>query len=84
MLSTTNSRSANGTLTASPPHVSVEPGVFDWPLADQAEEFLRRRIADFVQRNRFAGALAERMSKETATDFFEWVDHLDAGWRSGL
>ena len=76
MLSATNPRSANRVLTAAAPHASVEPGVFDWPLAEQAEEFLRQRIAGFLLANRCAATLAQRMSQETATDFFEWVDHL--------
>ena len=49
---------------------------FDWPLAYEAEQFLRQRIEHFLQLNSFAGGLAERMRRESATDFFEWVDHL--------
>jgi hypothetical protein len=49
---------------------------FDWPLAFEAETFLRRRIDDFLGRNSFAQQLAERMRAETGTDFFEWTDHL--------
>lgn len=53
-----------------------EPSSFDWPLADEAEKFLRRRLGDFLAQNRFARRLAERMRDETGTDFFEWIDHL--------
>jgi len=49
---------------------------FDWPLAEDAETLLRRHIGAFVNRNTFARGLAQRMRDETATDLFEWVDHL--------
>ncbi|HEY3862403.1 MAG TPA: hypothetical protein VGO59_10985 [Verrucomicrobiae bacterium] len=49
---------------------------FDWPLALDAENFLRERIDAFLQRNSFARHLAGRMRDETGTDFFEWADHL--------
>ena len=49
---------------------------FDWPLAFEAEKFLRQRIASFLERNSFARQLAGRMRQETGTDFFEWIDHL--------
>jgi hypothetical protein len=59
--------------TTSSPHA---PLPFDWPLADEAEQFLRERIEHFLKRNTFARQLADRMRDETGTDFFEWVDHL--------
>jgi len=49
---------------------------FDWPLAYEAEKFLRQRIAAFLEQNAFARKLAARMVHETGTDFFEWVDYL--------
>src|SRR5580658_1562581 len=49
---------------------------FDWPLAFDAEKFLRQRMASFLERNCFARQLAGRMRQETGTDFFEWIDHL--------
>ncbi len=52
------------------------PKQFDWPLAYDAEKFLTQRISAFLERNRFAHALADRMRRETGTDFFEWIDHL--------
>jgi hypothetical protein len=55
---------------------SQGPLPFDWPLANEAEQFLRRRISLFLKRNTFARRLADRMRDETGTDFFEWVDHL--------
>src|SRR6266478_1436456 len=49
---------------------------FDWPLANEAEIFLRNHMEAFLARNSFAQRLAERMREESATDFFEWMDHL--------
>jgi hypothetical protein len=52
------------------------PQTFDWPLANDAEAFLRGQIAVFQERNAAARRLAERMQAETGTDFFEWTDHI--------
>ena len=52
---------------------------FDWPLANQAELLLRRMMGRFLQKNSFARALSEQMRLETATDFFEWIDHFCVG-----
>ncbi|MEI8040581.1 MAG: hypothetical protein WCL11_04175 [Verrucomicrobiota bacterium] len=62
----------------SKPPARSEPSVrtFDWPLANEAESFLRRQVAAFHGRNTFARELAQRMGAETGTDFFEWTDHL--------
>jgi hypothetical protein len=49
---------------------------FDWPLAFDAENFLREKIEFFLEQNSFARNLAIRMREETGTDFFEWVDHF--------
>jgi hypothetical protein len=49
---------------------------FDWPLAYEAEAWLGLLIASFLERNAVARRLAGRMSEETGTDFYEWVDHL--------
>jgi len=49
---------------------------FDWPLAYEAEAFLRQRLESFLGLNGFARELARRMRDETGSDFFEWVDHL--------
>lgn len=49
---------------------------FDWPLADEAEKFLRGCIQSFLDSNCVARVLAERMRDETGTDIFEWTDHL--------
>jgi hypothetical protein len=62
----------------------VAPGpeasrAFDWPVANDAEQFLRERVASFLKSNLFAHRLAEGMRAETATDLFEWIDHLVLG-----
>jgi hypothetical protein len=62
--------------TASPRASRPGPLPFDWPLAHEAEQFLRERIARFLKRNTFARELARRMRDETGTDIFEWTDHL--------
>jgi hypothetical protein len=49
---------------------------FDWPLAFEAENFLRHNVGAFLDRNGFARLLAGRMRDETGTDFFEWIDHM--------
>jgi hypothetical protein len=61
---------------ASTPSAASTPLPFDWPLTNEAERFLRQRIENFLERNTFACRLADRMSDDTGTDFFEWVDHL--------
>lgn len=55
---------------------SHSASAFDWPLAHDAEAFLRQRISAFLERNSSARHLAERMRDDTGTDLFEWVDHL--------
>ena len=55
---------------------SAPPGSFDWPLANEAEGFLRHSVETFLNGNSFGRQLAERMLHETGTDFFEWIDHL--------
>jgi hypothetical protein len=65
---------ANGAASRALPAGS--PRRFDWPLAHEAERLLRRHLDAFLGKNGFARRLAERMEKETGTDFFEWVDHL--------
>ncbi len=59
------------------PHLHGETDQFDWPLAFDAENLLRQRVKLFLQHNRFASQLAQRMRQETGTDFFEWIDHIE-------
>jgi hypothetical protein len=53
-----------------------DPRRFDWPLAYEAEKLIREYVAGFLASNGFARRLADRMRDETATDFFEWIDHM--------
>jgi hypothetical protein len=62
--------------SALPPAAAAERAHFDWPLAEPAEKRLRQYVSDFLEQNAFARNLARRLREETATDFFEWVDHL--------
>jgi len=56
-----------------------QPNEFDWPLAYDAEEQLRRFVVAFLDRCPFASRLANAMRDRTGTDFFEWVDHFSVG-----
>jgi len=78
MQSPIKQRSSTRILTTETPHVPG-PANFDWPLANTAEDLLRKHISAFLDRNGFARVLAERMKNETGTDMFEWVDHLVLG-----
>jgi len=49
---------------------------FDWPLCYEAEDFVLDQLKAFLERNRFATQLAERMRRETGTLLLDWVDHL--------
>jgi hypothetical protein len=68
-------------LTAPTPHETApaEAPAFDWPLAQAAEDVLRRHVDAFLEYNQCARALAQRMRAETGTDLFEWTDHLVLG-----
>ena len=64
----------SATLSASPEPSAAS--AFDWPLCHDAERLMRVFIDAFLSRHSFAQKLAQRMRDETATDFFEWVDHV--------
>ena len=55
---------------------SEELHEFDWPLAYEAEELLRRFIRSFLEHNEVASRLARDLRQRTGTDFYEWVDHF--------
>ena len=55
---------------------SEKPPDFNWPLAYEAEELLRRFIRAFLDHNEVANRLAADMGDRTGTDFYEWVDHF--------
>src|SRR4051812_33123568 len=50
------------------------PANFNWPLAYEAEALLSQYINAFLGKHAFAATLAQRMSAETGTEFFEWTD----------
>src|SRR6266850_5919346 len=52
---------------------------FDWPLCQDAENYVLSKIEAFLERNGFARSLAERMSDETGTLFLDWIDHIAVG-----
>lgn len=52
------------------------PDQFVWPRCPEADRFVRRKIADFLQTHDFARTLAHRMKKETSTELAAWTDHL--------
>jgi hypothetical protein len=52
------------------------PPDFKWPRCPEADQFIERALARFLERHAFARRLAERMAVETSTLFPVWVDHL--------
>src|SRR3989442_12846226 len=52
---------------------------FDWPLCYDAENYILGKIESFLQHNRFARSLADRMLHETGTLFLDWIDHMVLG-----
>jgi hypothetical protein len=74
--STTARRPKAPSKRAPRPETATAAESFDWPLANDAEAYLRRQLATFQERNVAARQLAQRMRDETGTDFFEWTDHL--------
>src|SRR5580658_7449377 len=75
MTSSTKTRSDRQPSAASQ-RAPVRAESFDWPLANEAEGLVREYIAAFLKQNTFARTLADHMREESATDFFEWCDHL--------
>lgn len=55
---------------------SVKETRFDWPVCQEAEDLVVRRIVDFLTRNSFASDLARRMRDETGTLMLDWTDRL--------
>ena len=53
-----------------------DANAFDWPLCYDAERLLGGHVGAFLKLNSFTARLAQRMSDETGTEFFEWIDHL--------
>ena len=57
-------------------HAVQNANAFDWPLCHNAQHLLEGYIGTFLNLNSFAARLAQRMSQETGTEFFEWIDHF--------
>ncbi|MCW5965997.1 MAG: hypothetical protein KIT83_18310 [Bryobacterales bacterium] len=49
---------------------------FVWETQPDAEAWLHHVLRGFLAHNPFASQLAARMESETATRFFDWVDHI--------
>ncbi len=49
---------------------------FDWKLYPETEKFLTSIINNFLKKNKFAAQLSKKMSTETSTKFFNWVDYV--------
>jgi len=49
---------------------------FDWGLHPQIEGFLNEQISLFLEHHSYARNLSNRMETETATRFFDWIDHF--------
>ena len=51
-------------------------GGFDWERQPQAEQLVQKLSDRFLESNRFAAGVANRMLMETGTRFADWVDHF--------
>ncbi len=49
---------------------------FDWPLCYEAEQLILEHLEEFVERNRVARTLEQRMRSETGTLLLDWVDYI--------
>jgi hypothetical protein len=52
------------------------PPAFEWKRWPEAEVFVGELLTTALEGNAFAAGLAERMLRETGTQFAVWVDHL--------
>jgi hypothetical protein len=49
---------------------------FDWNLYPETEVFLQNTVLEFLSHNHIAQDISQRMLTETATRFFDWIDHV--------
>lgn len=49
---------------------------FDWPVCQDAENFVLSCLEDFLSRHTFAHRLSHRMREETGTLLIDWTDHI--------
>ncbi|MFQ5832081.1 MAG: hypothetical protein ACE5H4_05230 [Candidatus Thorarchaeota archaeon] len=52
------------------------PEAFDWQLYPQAEKLLLQRLDEFLAASRVARNLSARMTSESSTRLFDWIDHI--------
>jgi hypothetical protein len=55
---------------------SINKQKFDWMLYLKAEMFIQKQIDFFLSNNPISNYIANKMTVETSTRFFDWVDHL--------
>src|SRR5207248_4911214 len=49
---------------------------YQWSPQPGAEKLVRGLVADFLARNSFAAELSRRMSEQTGTRFYDWVEAI--------
>jgi hypothetical protein len=49
---------------------------WDWGLFQDAESFLNRAIANFMEHNESASTFSSNIERATSTRIFDWIDHL--------
>lgn len=49
---------------------------FDWKLYQEAEDYLKAWVLDFLDNNKFAKELAEELETQTSTRLFDWIDYI--------
>lgn len=52
------------------------PAGYEWPMCAEAEGFIIKALDAFLEKHAFGKMLSKRMSVETSTRFFDWVDHV--------
>ena len=69
-------------------HAANPLDAFNWTTQPQASEFLRPIVAGFIKSCPAAAILAQRMTDETGTRFYDWIDTIvlpvDDGIRTRL
>ena len=51
-------------------------GEYDWKLYQEAEDYLKAQVLDFLNNNKFARELAKRLETQTSTRLFDWIDYI--------
>lgn len=58
------------------PNSATSLDEFHWETHPDAEAWLQHVLREFLTHSPFAANLAARMESETATRFFDWIDHI--------